>query len=72
MPMNMPSFSEVGRDTWDRAWASHHLNEIERQTNMLTIHTARISPTPEGCELIDTICARLQAMKGEQAEREAA
>ena len=58
--------------TFDRAWAAHHLNEIERQVDLLEFHTARVSPQPEGCELIDTICARLQAMKGEQSKKEAA
>jgi hypothetical protein len=72
MPMNLPSLSEVGRDTWDRAHAAHHLNEIERQIGLLEFHTARVNPEPEGCEMIDRICTRLQAMKGEQAEREAA
>lgn len=72
MPMNMPDLSEVGRDAWSRAWAAHHLNEIERQTDKLEFFTASVAPTEEGCELIDTICARLQAMKGEQSKKEAA
>ena len=72
MHMNMPSLSEVGQDAWNRAWAAHHLNEIQRQAGLLEFHFDGIAPTQKGCELIDTICARLQAMKGEQAEREAA
>lgn len=72
MPMNMPDLSEVGRDAWSRAWAAHHLNEIERQVGFLEFHTDSVAPTPKGCELIDTICARLQAMKGEQSKKEAA
>ncbi len=72
MHMNMPGLSEVGRDTWSRAWAAHYLNEIERQTDKLEFFTDIVAPTPEGCDLIDTICARLQAMKGEQSEKEAA
>lgn len=72
MPMNMPDLAEVGRDTWSRAWAAHHLNEIERQTDKLEFFTDSVAPTPEGRELIDTICARLQAMKGQQSKKEAA
>lgn len=72
MPIAIPDITEIGRDAWDRAHAAHHLNEIERQVGLLEFHTARVNPTPEACDLIDTVCARLQAMKGEQAEKEAA
>lgn len=72
MPVSMPNLSAVGRDTWDRAWAAHYLNEIERQTDLMAFHAERVNPTQEGCDLIDSICARLQAMKGEQAQKEAA
>jgi len=72
MPLPLPELSAVGRDTWDRAHAAHHLNEIERQVGLMEFHTARVGPTPDGCRLIDRICAQLQAMKQHEAEKEAA
>jgi len=63
MPLAMPSLTEVDRESWDRAHAIHHLNEIERQIGLLEFHTARVAPTQEGRQFIDAICARLSAIK---------
>jgi hypothetical protein len=72
MPIKLPSIKEAGREAWDRAHAAHHLNEIERQLGLLEFHAARVGPTEEGCDLIDEICIRLQAVKGLRGMKEAA
>lgn len=72
MSIKLPSIKDVGREAWDRAHAAHHLNEIERQVELLEFHSARVNPTPEGCDLIDAVCERLQAIKSKQKMLEAA